>query len=296
VSLKIWMILPFVSPTELPALALAAEAAGVTGVGIGDHACIPAAVTSSYPYADIAFSVPARIPFPDPMVVAAALGAVTTTLRFTTSVLLLPLRDPILLAKQVATASALTGGRVELGGGVGWMREEYDAMSVPFQRRGSRMDEMLTILRRLWTGDFVEHHGEHFSFAPVAVNPAPAGYVPIHIGGHSDAAFRRAARLGDGWVGVDPTVDELASIMPRLETARRQADALGRPFEIRTGVNTAGRPFDARMVRTLARLGVTSITVQPAQLLPPGTPHYEITAAAIAEAMPVFVDLVRNTQ
>jgi probable F420-dependent oxidoreductase len=294
--MKIWMILPFASPAELPGLAVAAEAAGLTGVGLGDHACIPQAVASRYPYANAAFAVPAKIPFPDPMVLAAAIGAVTTTLRFTTSVLLLPLRDPILIAKQVATASALTGGRVELGVGVGWMREEYDAMSIPFHRRGSRMDEMVPLLRRLWTGDPVEHRGEHFCFPPVAVNPVPAGYVAIHIGGHSDAALRRAARLGDGWIGVDPTLSELEPIMDRLHAARRETATPNRSFEIRTGVNTGGRPIDSGTIRTLARLGVTSITVQPRQLVPAGTPFHEITATVIAEALPAFGDLVRNAQ
>jgi probable F420-dependent oxidoreductase len=290
------MILPFMPPAELPALAVAAEAAGLTGVGLGDHACIPAAVASRYPYADAAFAVPPRIPFPDPMVVAAALGATTTALRFTTSVLVLPLREPILFAKQVATASALTGGRVELGAGVGWMREEYDAIGVPFSRRGRRMDEMVALLRRLWTGDPVEHHGQHFSFAPVAVNPVPVGPVAIHIGGHSDAALRRAARLGDGWVGVDPAAEELESILSRLDAARREAGTLDRPFEIRTGVNTGGKPFDEGVIRSLARLGVTSITVHPSQLVPAGTPFHQITVDMIVDALPGFVELAGSAE
>jgi probable F420-dependent oxidoreductase len=292
--MKIWMTLPFAPLDQLSGLAAAAEAAGLDGVALGDHSCIPGSVTSRYPYADVPFNVPAAIPFPDPMVVAAWIGAATRRLRFTTSVLLLPLRNPILFAKQVATASALTGGRVELGVGVGWMREEYDAMSVPFESRGARMDEMIPLLRRLWTGQLVEHRGPQFSFPAVAVNPTPAGPVPIHVGGHSDAALRRAAALGDGWIGVDPALGELELILARLAAARSAAGTQDRPFEIRTGVKTTDGRVTPAALRSLAKLGVTSINVQPAQVVAPGTPPLGITADALAAALPGFVESVRD--
>ena len=123
----------------------------------------------------------------------------------------------------------LSGGRVELGIGMGWMEEEFDAMGVPFAKRGKRADEMLEVMRKLWTGEVVEHHGEHFDVPPLEMLPAPAAPIGIHVGGTSEAALRRAAR-NDGWVSDLHTTEELASIRQQIERYREEYDRTHVPF------------------------------------------------------------------
>ena len=138
----------------------------------------------------------------------------TTTLRLATGILILPQRNPLVLAKEVATLDALSGGRVELGVGVGWLEEEFDALGIPFSERGTRTDESIEVLRALWDGDHADYRGTHFSFSGVSSNPKPAnGRVPIHIGGHSPVAARRAGRLGDGFFPGRGGLGELVDIV-----------------------------------------------------------------------------------
>jgi probable F420-dependent oxidoreductase len=201
-------------------------------------------------------------------------------------VLVAPLRHPVLLAKQAATAAVLSGGRLDLGVGAGWLREEFATLGVPYEQRGSRLNEMLPLLRELWTGEPVGHRGGHFDFAPVAVNPRPARPVPILAGGHSDAALRRAARLADGWVGVSPTLDQLSEIAGRLTALRAEYGRQQAPFEIRTGVRgSLSRP----VLRQLRALGAGGLVITAPQLLPRGTP---VTADRLLDALPtVFAEL-----
>ncbi|HVW31430.1 MAG TPA: TIGR03619 family F420-dependent LLM class oxidoreductase, partial [Acidimicrobiia bacterium] len=230
--MDVWLSLPFLPAEDLRRLTVAAEAAGVTGLALSDHVCVPAAFESPYPYA--APGKPAALPpgteMPDPLITVAALAGLAPRLRFMTAVLVAPLRHPVALAKQVATTAAMTGNRFDLGVGAGWLREEFEALGFhTFKVRGRVLDEMLPLLRELWTGEPVAHTGDHFTFEAVAVNPAPVRPVPILIGGHSDAALARCARFGDGWVGVSPGVDELESIGRRLAAARAAAGTADRP-------------------------------------------------------------------
>mgnify|MGYP001821141817 CR=1 FL=1 len=184
----------FTRPDGLKRLARGAEAAGFESIWTVEHVIYPDGYESTYPY-DPSGKMPAAsdTPIPDPLVWLGQVAAVTTTLRLATGILILPQRNPLVLAKEVATLDALSGGRVELGVGVGWLEEEFDALGIPFSERGTRTDESIEVLRALWDGDHADYRGTHFSFSGVSSNPKPAnGRVPIHIGGHSPVAARRA--------------------------------------------------------------------------------------------------------
>ena len=220
-------------PLDWPRLAQACETAGFDAVAVSDHVIYPADLGSKYPYT--ADGTPLFSPdedWPDPWVAIGAMSSVTSTLRFLTNVYVLPLRNPFVVAKAVGTAAYLSQGRVGLGIGAGWMAEEFELLEQPFARRGKRMDEMLEVIRALWAGGMVEYHGEFYDFDPVEMRPAPPAAVPVYVGGHSDAAFRRASRLGDGWLGVHYPVAELIEHCRTLQRAREDAGTSDRPFEI----------------------------------------------------------------
>jgi len=221
------------NPLDWPRIAAAAEEAGFDSVAVSDHVVYPARLESRYPYTPD--GVPLFSPdedWPDPWVAVGAMSAVTTRLRFLTNVYVLPLRNPFVVAKAVGTAAYLSRGRVGLGIGAGWMAEEFELMGQPFARRGKRMDEMVEVVRTLWRGGMVEHHGEFYDFDPVEMRPAPPAPVPIYVGGHSEIAMRRAATLGDGWLGMYYSVEELEQHCRTLERAREDAGTADRPFEI----------------------------------------------------------------
>ena len=286
--MKIWLSLPFLPADQLTVVVDAAERADVDGIAVADHVGVPAQLESEYPYTGTRAVLPVETELPDPLVLVSALAARTSRLRFMTHVLIGPLRHPILLAKGVATVAALADGRFDLGVGVGWMREEFDALGVPFERRGGIMDEMIPLMRDLWTGKPVEHHGRQFHFEAFALNPRPASPVPILVGGYSAAAVNRAARLADGWVGVNPTVAQLESLVEQLHDARRAAGTDQQPFQIRTGVK--GR-LEADTLQTMTKLGVDALVVSPWQLVPRGTAQ---SATSIAENIPHVVAQVHG--
>jgi probable F420-dependent oxidoreductase len=208
-------------------LARLAEAAGFTSVFAVDHVVLPDAYDSTYPYA-----ASGRLPgdqftaMPDPLIWMAFAAAATTRLRLMTGVIILPLRNPLVLAKQVATLDHMSGGRIELGIGVGWLREEFAALGVPFEARGRRADEYIAAMRALWREDGASFAGEFVRFERMSCNPKPtARAVPIIIGGHSEAAARRAGRLGDGFF---PSIGAQVDTLPLLEIVRRAAEAAGR--------------------------------------------------------------------
>ena len=221
------------NPLDWPRIAAAAEEAGFDSVAVSDHVVYPARLDSRYPYTPD--GVPLFSPdedWPDPWVAVGAMSAVTTRLRFLTNVYVLPLRNPFVVAKAVGTAAYLSRGRVGLGIGAGWMAEEFELMGQPFARRGKRMDEMVEVVRTLWRGGMVEHHGEFYDFDPVEMRPAPPAPVPMYVGGHSEIAMRRAATLGDGWLGMYYSVEKLEQHCRTLERAREDAGTADRPFEI----------------------------------------------------------------
>jgi probable F420-dependent oxidoreductase len=214
-------------------LARHAEAVGFAQVALSDHVFYPEKLTSSYPYTEDGRPLfRPETAWPDVWVMVGAMASVTSRIEFTTNVYVLPSRNPFVVAKAVGTAAFLTGDRVSLGVGAGWMREEFDVLEQPFAGRGARMDEQIEVLRTLWRGGMVEHHGEHYDFDKLEMAPAPGKPVPILVGGHSERALRRAARIGDGWIGIHYTRDELRGYVERLQGYRAEYGTTDRPFEV----------------------------------------------------------------
>jgi probable F420-dependent oxidoreductase len=202
-------------------LARAADESGWDTIAVSDHVANPETITSTYPYTkDGGRRWEPFTEFADPWVAIGAMAAATERLRFTTNVYVLPMRPPFAVAKAVGTAAAISGGRVALGVGMGWMEEEFALLEQPFRQRGRRADEMIEVLRALWAGGWVEHHGEFYDFDRLEMTPAP-GEVPVYVGGLSDAALRRAAR-NDGWISDLHTTEELAAICGRLREYRTE--------------------------------------------------------------------------
>jgi probable F420-dependent oxidoreductase len=256
--MEFWQAVSFVPVDQLGAIAREAEASGFAGLAIPDHLMIPLEVQSRYPYAPDAEIVwdPAA-PFPEPLALAGTLSSGTTRLRFMTYVYILPLRDPFTAAKSASTAAVLSGGRLVLGVGAGWMEDEFRAVGAEFRNRGRRMDDMLVVLRKLMSGEPVEHHSEYYDFPPVQMAPAPPSGVPVWIGGHSEAALRRAVRH-DGWLGVNYDETQIPPILARLERLRREMAATAAPFAITLSINA---PLSVDLGRRLAAQGVTGIVI-----------------------------------
>ena len=246
-------------PSYYPALARAAEEAGYDSMIVPDSICYPLHADSVYPFnPDGSREFLEDKPFIEPFSLIPALGAVTSRLRFTTFVLKLPVRDPVLTAKQATSVAVLTGGRLVLGVGVSPWREDYEVLGIPWAGRGRRMDEEIAILRGLTAGGYFEYHGQVFDLPPVKIAPVPAEPIPVLIGGHSDAALRRAARAGDGWMhgGGDPA--DLPGLLDKLARFRREEGTENRPFEIHVISADAYTPDG---VRRLEDQGVTDLIV-----------------------------------
>jgi probable F420-dependent oxidoreductase len=253
--------LAFSDLTQYCELARAAEAAGWDGLVVSDHVVHPQKILTPYPYTkDGAPRWQAPAPWPDPWVAIGAMAAATSRLRFLTGIYVLPMRNPFLVAKAVGTAAVLSGGRVTLGIGVGWMREEFALLEQPFEQRGARADEMIEVMRKLWRGGMVEHHGRFYDFAPLQMSPAPREPIPILVGGVSDAAFRRVGRLGDGWISDIHTLAELAEIVARIKAERRAAGREQAPLEIVAACSDA---HGVDGCRRMAEIGVTHVQTMP---------------------------------
>jgi probable F420-dependent oxidoreductase len=252
-------------PSFYAPLARAAEEAGYHSMVIPDSICYPLHATSAYPYSpDGSRDFLEGKPFLEPFSLIPALGAVTRQIRFTTFVVKVPIRNPVLLAKQATSTAVLTGNRLALGVGTSPWREDYDVLGVDWASRGQRMDESIAILRGLAAGGYFEYHGKSFDLPPVQIAPVPTEPIPVLIGGHSDAALRRAARLGDGWMhgGGDPA--DLPRLLARLAQLRRQAEAAlavapaPRPFEVHV-ISADAYTIDG--VRRLEEQGVTDVII-----------------------------------
>jgi len=220
-------------PTYYVPLAQAAESAGYDSMTVADSLCYPKESDSVYPYTeDGSREFLEDKAFIEPFVLMAAMAAVTDRLRFTPFVLKLPVRPPVLVAKQASSLAYLSGNRLGLGVGVSPWREDYEVTQVPWERRGKRMSEAVDIVRGLMSGEYFEYHGEVFDLDPVKICPAPTQPVPILVGGHSEAALRRAARQGDGWMHAGGDGEELDRLLDRLHELRVAEGTADRAFEI----------------------------------------------------------------
>jgi probable F420-dependent oxidoreductase len=238
-------------------VAQAVEAAGFDSVALSDHIFYPEKLTSKYPYTPD--GVPQFSPdesWPDPWVMTGLLAGATTSLRFMTNVYILPLRNPFVTAKTVGTAAYLSGNRVILGVGAGWMREEFEQMEQRYQKRGARTEELIEVVRTLWRGGMVEHHGTDYDFDRLVISPVPTEPVPIYVGGTSEHALRRAAWFGDGWIGMYHSVDELKSICETFRREREEAGRADEPFDVVCSPKVVPRP---EIVAELEAAGVTTI-------------------------------------
>jgi probable F420-dependent oxidoreductase len=261
--MKFWQAITWAETDQLLEIARFAEALGFHGLMSGDHAVYPESIRADYPYSDD--GLPPMRPddeYPDQTAIFAAMAAVTRTLHFTCGVYVLPLRNPHEVARASATLAVLSDNRFILGVGVGWMREEFDIYGVDFHRRGRITDEMIEVLHKLWRGGMVEHHGEHFDFPRVQLSPAPAEPPPIYIGGTSEAALRRAARVGDGYIGAGTAPEDVGPLLARLDALRREYGRDHLPFEAMLGISDIPS-FD--LYRRLADEGLESTVAPPFQ-------------------------------
>jgi probable F420-dependent oxidoreductase len=259
--MKFWQAVSLTEPEQLLDIARTAEELGFDGILLSDHLFFPEKLASKYPYtADGVPGFDAQTPWPEPWSTIAAMAAVTRRLRFATMVYILPLRNPLEVAKATGTVAVLSENRLALGAGAGWMKEEFDALGVDFRTRGKRFDEMIEVLRKLWRGGMVEHHGAFFDFDRLQMSPAPSQPVPIYIGGTSEAALRRTARLGDGWIGPGTDPAEVPAILERIAALRKEAGRASEPFE--SIVPLAGA-FSPKDLRRLEGQGMTSTINYP---------------------------------
>lgn len=245
IGIKLPSLGPLASADALGATAVLAEEVGFRSGWVSDHVVMPTEPRSAYPMSDDGrWPFPADQAFQDPMVALTWVAARTTTLQVGTSVLVLPLRDPLLLAKQVASLDALSGGRVVLGIGSGWMAEEFELVGRSFADRGARTDAAVADLRACWGPDPFLLDGDRARHGPVAMAPKPrrGAAVPIVVGGHSPAARRRAVRLGDGWYAAGLSPDAFAEQRDALVA---EAERTGRATPPLTGIRMPAVPPEA---------------------------------------------------
>jgi probable F420-dependent oxidoreductase len=259
--MKFWASTAFSPPDHYLPLARAADEAGVHGIMMSDHIFYPADLASPYPYSPTGAPIwPPETAWPDNWVTISAMAAVTERLEFGTSVYIAPARDLFTVAKQVGTAAVLSNNRVNLGVGAGWMREEFEQTGQEYGNRGKRLDEMIPALRTLWSGGSVEHHGDHYDFGPLQIEPAPTRQVPIWCGGHSKAALRRAAGLCDGWLGNAYSVEDCEHYVGLLQQQRQDGGRAELPFEIILGVQALPTPD---VCEQMSKIGVTGMMCVP---------------------------------
>jgi probable F420-dependent oxidoreductase len=246
-------------PANYLPLARAVEDAGYSSFIIPDSICYPEESDSTYPYnPDGTREFLEDKPFIEPFSLIPAMATVTETLRFTTFVVKLPIRHPVLVAKQASSVAVLSGNRFGFGVGTSPWPDDYEICDVPWERRGTRMDEMLDIIRGLTAGGYFGYDGEIFQLRAVKMSPVPTEPIPILIGGHGEAALRRAATRGDGWMHAGGDPDELARCLDRLAELRAEAGRDHLPFEVHVISLDAWSPDG---VKRLEELGVTDAIV-----------------------------------
>lgn len=245
----------------IDAVASAADSHGFATLWAGEHVVMVDRSESRYPYSDDgAIAVPAEADWLDPVVALSFAAAASSRIRLATGVLLLPEHNPVIVAKQAASLDRLSGGRLTLGVGVGWSREEFEALGVPFQRRAARTAEYVAAMRTLWREDVASFGGEFVGFDSIRVNPKPVadGRIPVVVGGNSDAAMRRVASWGDGWYGFN--LDGVAQVRERVGRLDQFCAESGRD---RAGLRLAVALAEPRVddLGALAELGIDELVL-----------------------------------
>lgn len=207
-------------------VATQAEALGFDSLWVSDHIVLPARVESQYPYGRPGVGLDPNVNYVDPLIMLAVAAGCTERVELGVTVLIVPLRDPLLTAKMLSSLDMLAGGRVVLAVGTGWMKEEFEALNLPyFDQRGKVTDEWIDIFRTCWREPLPSYRGQFYRFEPLHFEPKPTRPIPIWVGGNSPVAFRRAGRIGDGW---QPARMKREEIGPAIEQVKRQAAAAGR--------------------------------------------------------------------
>ncbi|KUI18236.1 LLM class F420-dependent oxidoreductase [Mycolicibacterium acapulense] len=284
--MEFWSGTAFMKTSEILGLARAFDEADYDGMVCSDHMIYPRELSSPYP--DSPTGKPMWAPetaWPDCWVQIGAMAAVTTRLRFSNAVYVAPARPLLEVAKQVATASVLSEGRVSLAAGVGWMREEYELMGQDFRTRGKRLDEMIPALRELWRGGWVSWSGEYYQVPEMMIEPHPVAAVPILCGGESNAALRRAARLCDGWVGYAYRWDDAVGYARKLRSLLREYGRENAPFDIMLALL---EPPSPDLYKRAEDAGITAVMCSPwmgMDLEPGGVERYREPIERFAETI-----------
>ncbi len=274
---------PMTTPELLAVIAAEAEERGVGAIWVGEHVVLFDDYESPYPYAeDGRIPVPAGTGLLEPLNTLAFLAACTTRVRLGTAIMLLPQRNPVYSAKEVATLDWLSNGRIDLGIGVGWLEEEFNAVNVPWPQRGRRTDEYLEVLMTLWCDETSSYEGEFYSLDPCSMYPKPVQqpHPPIHVGGESDAALARAARTGQGWFTFNRSPEELAAPLATLDGLL--ADQGRTRSDLVITVCPYFQPLDADIAGRYAEAGADAVA---ALLLPFGPDEIR---QALDDLQPVF--------
>lgn len=259
--MKFWQVISWCETEHIIDVARHAESLGFEGIILAEHIYYPASTRSHYFYSSDGSSIQnAEMNFPDPLITFAAIASVTQKLRMMTGIYVLPLRHPIDAAKNMATLARLSNNRFQLGIGAGWLREEFDQFNVSFDSRGQRMDEMIEVMGKLWTGNPVTHHGHHFNLEDVQIRPYPSEPIRIIAGGHSRAALARSTQRCNGWYGPGNSLDELKTLIPELIDARKASQNSNEEFEIIAPLST---PLSTDACIQLEELGVTGTVSYP---------------------------------
>lgn len=250
------------TPEIVRTLGREAEDRGFESIWVPEHVVLFDEYDSSYPYSpDGAFPGGADSGMVEPLTALTYLAAVTDRIRLGTGICLVPQRNPVYTAKAVTDLDSLSNGRVEFGVGVGWLREEFEALGMPFERRGQRTDEHLAVMKALWCDEVSEYHGELYDLPPCRMYPKPvqSPHPPIHVGGESDAAMRRVARLGQGWFSFNRLPADLPEPLERLEGALA-AEGRSRD-DVTLSVSPYFNAVTPEMVAQYAELGVDRLIV-----------------------------------
>jgi probable F420-dependent oxidoreductase len=248
-----------VTPDGATLLGAIAEENGFESLWTVEHVVVPAGYQSTYPYSPTGrMPGPEDSPIPDPLIWLTWVAATSHRIRLATGILILPQRSPAILAKELATLDVLSGGRVTIGIGVGWLEEEFRALGVPFEERGARTDEYIEALRVLWRDNESSYHGRFVDFDRIMSFPKPVqpGGVPIAVGGHSKAAARRAGRLGDEYFPLAQIGEELIELIATMRSAAVEAGRDPDGIDI-----TTGSTIDLEGVKRLADLGVSRVVI-----------------------------------
>lgn len=248
-------------PEQYIPIAQEAEKLGYDAVVLPDSIFFSEEVSKPYPYTDDGSRMwSPETPWIEPLIGAAAMAAATEKIFFYTSVVKLPVRHPVHVAKQVSSLAVLSNYRFGFGCGLGWLPEEFEWCGTDFKTRGKRMDECLEILQLIWGGGMVEFHGEHYDFGKLVMTPAPTQPIPIYIGGHSKPGLRRAAKFGDGWSSAMMTTEQLVSTVSEIETLRQEYGRGHLPFEYQAAATDA---WNADGFKRLAEGGITDMITVP---------------------------------